>query len=151
MELQPLVAGINATDREAEVISVLDGNRRINFSEKAELELYLQQFPEAENDRATRLFHYPRNCDAGLLVTLFEKFEFHRLGLVPRGLSRQEGSGFREGKCNCGRCKEGAPCGHSGLEFAIVFWQLEDVSLDAENRLEVTGAADKFSIFAGAE
>jgi hypothetical protein len=138
-------------DDEKRILVFEGGNPKI-FKEGEEFRTYLREFPEAENDTASRLFRYTSSCPANLMVALFEKYDFARFSLTPRGMSGDAGILFTTndtGNCKCHECSAGTPCGHYALECVMSFWQLESSSGDGDNRLEIRGGTDSFTIFAG--
>lgn len=135
-----------------EAIRVLDGQETLYLRELGTLTEYLGAYPEAENDRATRLFHYTSRCSLELLVALFDKYQPWNLKMVPRGpMLKQPPSGFRSARCTCPACSGGRPCGISGLEFSIALWQFDNAADDRDHRLEVSGSNETFSVFAGGQ
>ncbi|KAK4097361.1 ankyrin [Parathielavia hyrcaniae] len=64
-------------------IWVLDGGQEIlEYTEVGALAEYLGEYPEAENDGATRLFHYTSKSSMELLVKLFDKYEAWHLKMI---------------------------------------------------------------------
>jgi hypothetical protein len=150
-ELQPLIS-VGASPSFKGIV-VHEGDEPRSFADEDELKRYLGQYPEAENDQATRLFQYTPECPPRLLVALFEKFEFSRFSMVPKGAAGEilRTTGLGTGQCKCDKCKTGGFCGYYALEFAISFWQYHGTSIDAENRLEVTGNDTLFAIYGGGQ
>jgi hypothetical protein len=149
MELQPLIGGVR--DDSNNQIFVSDGEEPLVLSTEAGMRQYIGEYPEAENDQATRLFQYNPGCSPNLLTILLQKFDYGRFSLVPRGLPRSstQPTGIRDTKCKCEICITGQFCGYSALEFAISYWQYEGSTSDSENMLEIKGNGKEFTIFGG--
>ncbi|KAF2183236.1 hypothetical protein K469DRAFT_216534 [Zopfia rhizophila CBS 207.26] len=141
----------SVTEPEERGVTVHDGERETkNFSDEDKLRNYLEQFPEANNDQATRVFQFGPNCATTLKLALFNKFRFLQLSMTPRGLTEIPGNvGLMVAQCGCDRCKAGTSCSYHALECAFSFWQHSATSADVENRLEVTGNNQTFAIYAG--
>jgi hypothetical protein len=138
---------------EGNTVTVYDGDPDSKrYSNEGELRNYLEQFPEANNDQATRIFQYGPNCETTLKLALFEKFPFLQFSLIPSGLTETPGNaGLKIAACGCERCKVGTLCSHRAMECAFSFWQYAATSIDDENRLEVTGNHQSFAIYAGGQ
>jgi hypothetical protein len=70
VELQTLLPH-HADGLNSAAIWVLDGQEVLQFTEIGAHAEYLDEYPEADNDGVTRLFHYTSKSSMGLLVKLF--------------------------------------------------------------------------------
>ena len=149
MELQPLI-GVTS-DSSKDQVTVFDGEEPLIISTEAAMRSYIGEYPEAENDQAARLFQYAPGCPPSLLMSLFQKFDYDRFSMAPRGLARSSSqpTGIGKTACRCEICVSNQFCGYSALEFAVSYWQYEGSSPDPENKLEVRGNGTEFSIFGG--
>jgi hypothetical protein len=149
MELQPLIGG--EREHSNAHITVSDGEEPLIFNTEAGMRQYIGEYPEAENDQATRLFQYAPGCSPNILTLLLQKFDYGRFSMVPRGLPRSstQPTGIGDTKCKCEICVTGQFCGYSALEFAISYWQYEGSTPDPENKLEIKGNGKEFTIFGG--
>jgi hypothetical protein len=147
--------GATETVRDSsEAITIHEWETPQSFSDEDDFKTYIRQYPESENHFASRLFRYTSGCPSDLMVALFDKFEFNRFSMIPKGASA-DGSrpllNSSVGKCKCPKCINGSSCGQYALDFSISFWQHDYTIPDAENRLETTGGSDAFSVFSGQE
>lgn len=153
--LLPLGLPQAETRQESErcMVMVYDGEPdEKRFSDEDELRKYMRQYPEADNDSATRLFRYTQDCSTDLRLALFEKFPFPQFNMAPNGLAGTFGApGLHTGACSCDRCRSGTRCKHRALEFTFTFWVYVGTVPDAENRLEITGNDQSFVIYAGGQ
>lgn len=141
----------NPSQNGADVV-VYEGSSPRKFTDEDEFRTYLREYPESENDCAARVFRYTPTCPPKLKVALFEKFQYERLQMLPLGSyypTPTLNTNPNTGKCECETCQDGAFCGFYGLEYGASFWQLESVTIDPNNRLEITGGTDSVSIYAG--
>lgn len=123
-----------------------------SYTTESELRNYLNQYPEATNDKATRLFHYGPHCDVTLKLALCEKLPFLQFSTLPGGLGGPAvARGMKTATCGCERCIIGVQCNSRAVESEFSFWQFALTSNDDENRLEVTGNDQSFTIYAGGQ
>lgn len=134
---------------ESDSITVFDGPDPTKFSDSQKLSSYMQQYPEAENDQACRLFKYTPKCPPTLLMTVLSTFDFTRFSMFPFGLAGKDSVNVESRNtlpCTCEKCRAGEHCGRQAVQISLAYIMPGWEKFDPDNRLCMTVNPKSFLI-----
>jgi hypothetical protein len=133
----------------SESIVVFDGSDPASFRDATSLTSYTQQYPEAENDQACRLFKYTPKCPPSLLMVVLSTFDFTRFSMFPFGLTRKDNAGVvarNTFTCTCEKCRVGEHCGRQAMQIKLDYIMGGWETFDPDNTLRMTINTESFSL-----